>query len=196
MHFSIYLCESESHSKSLVRHFATPWTEFSKPEYWSSLLQNQIGYILCNQRWRGSIQSAQTRPGADCGSDHELLIAKFRLKLKKVGNTTRPFRYDLNQIPYDCTVEVRNRFKGLDLIDRVPDDLWMEVCDIVQETGIKTIPMEKKCKKAKWLSEEALQIPVKRREAKSKGEKERYSHLNAEFQRITKRDKKKKSLPW
>ena len=89
-----------------------------------------------------------TRPGADCGSDHELLIAKFRLKLKTVGKTTRPFRYDLNQIPYDYTVEVRNRFKGLDLIDRVPE-LWMEVHDIVQETGIKTILKEKKCKKAK-----------------------------------------------
>ena len=110
--------------------------------------------------------------------------------MKKVGKTTRPFRYDLNQIPYDYTVEVRNRFKGLDLIDRVPDELWNEVRDIVQETGIKTIPMEKKCKKAKWLSGEALQIAVKRREVKSKGEKERYKHLNAEFQRIARRDKK------
>ena len=94
---------------------------------------------------------------------------------------TRPFRYDLNQIPYDYTVEVKNRFKGLDLIYRVPDALWNEVRDIAQETGIKTIPMEKKCKEAKWLSGEALQIAVKRREAKSKGEKERYKHLNAEF---------------
>ena len=110
--------------------------------------------------------------------------------MKKVGKTTRPFRYDLNQIPYDYTVEVTNRFKGLDLIDKVPDELWNEVCDIVQETGIKTIPMEKKCKKAKWLSGEALQIAVKRREAKSKGEKERYKHLNAEFQGIARRDKK------
>ena len=110
--------------------------------------------------------------------------------MRKVGKTTRPFRYDLNQIPYDYTVEVRNRFKGLDLIDRVSDELWNEVRDIVQETRIKTIPMEKKCKKAKWLSEEALQITVKRREAKSKGEKERYKHLNAEFQRIARRDKK------
>ena len=92
--------------------------------------------------------------------------------MKKVGKTTRPFRYDLNQIPYDYTVGVRNRFQGLDLIDRVPDELWTEVHDIVQETGIKTIPMEKKCKKAKWLPEEALQIAVKRREVKSKGEKE------------------------
>ena len=89
----------------------------------------------------------KTRLGADCVSDHELLIAKFRLKLKKVEKTTRPFRYDLNQIPYDYTVEVRNRFKSLDLIDRVPDELWTEVRDIVQETGIKIIPMEKKCKK-------------------------------------------------
>ena len=110
--------------------------------------------------------------------------------MKKVGKTTRPFRYDLNQIPYFYTVGVRNRFKVLDLIDRMPDELWTEVCDIVEETGIKTIPMEKKCKKAKWLSEEALQIAVKRREAKSKGEEERYSHLNAEFQIIARRNKK------
>ena len=102
--------------------------------------------------------------------------------MKRVGKTTRPFRYDLNQIPYDNTVEVRNRFKGLHLIDRVPDELWTEVHDVVQETEIKTISEEKKCKKAKWLSLEALQIAVKRREAKSKGEKERYKHLNAEFQ--------------
>ena len=113
--------------------------------------------------------------------DHELLIAKFRLKLKKVGKTTRPFRYDLNQIPYDYTVEVRNRFKELDLIERVSEELWTEIHDIVQETGINNIPKKKKCKKAKWLSEEALQIAVKRRDAKSKGEKERYTHLNEEF---------------
>ena len=104
--------------------------------------------------------------------------------MKKVGKTTRPFRYDLNQIPYNSTVEVRNRFKGLDLIDRVPEELWMEVRDIVQETGIKTIPKKKKCKKAKWLSEEAFQIAEKRREAKGKREKERYAHLKAEFKRI------------
>ena len=121
----------------------------------------------------------------------QILIAKFRLKLKKVGKTTRPFRYGLNQIPYNYTVEVKNRFKGLDLIDRVPDELWTEVCDTVQETVNKTIPKKKKCKKAKWLSEEASQKAVKRREAKSKGEKERYTHLNAEFQRIARRD----SLP-
>ena len=105
--------------------------------------------------------------------------------------TTRPFSwYDLNQMPYNYTVEVRNRFKGLDLIDKVPDELWTGVHDIVQETGIRTIPMEKKCQKAKWLSGDALQIAVKRRELKSKGEKERYKHLNAEFQRTARRDKK------
>ena len=136
------------------------------------------------------IQSAKTRPGADCGRDHELLIAKFRLKLKNVVKTTRPFRYDLNQIPYNYTVEVTNRLKGLDLIDRMPEELQMEVHDIVQEAGIKTIPKKKKCKEAKWLSEEALQIAEQRREVKGKGQKERYTHLNAEFLRITRRDKK------
>ena len=108
--------------------------------------------------------------------------------MKKVGKTTRPFRYDLNQIPYNYTVEVTNRFKGLDLIDRVPEELWMKVRDTEQEAVIKTIPKKKKCKKAKWLSEEALQIAVKRREGKSKGEKERYKHLSTEFQRIARRD--------
>ena len=106
--------------------------------------------------------------------------------MKKVGKTTRPFRYDLNQLPYDYTVEVRNRFKGLDLINRLPDEVWTEVHDTIHKRGIKTIPMEKKCRKSKWLSEEALKIAVKRREAKSKGEK----HLNAKFQRIARRDKK------
>ena len=110
--------------------------------------------------------------------------------MKKVRKNTKPFRYDLNQIPYDYTVEVTNRFKGLDLIDRVPEEIWMEFHDVVQEAVIKTIPKKKKCKKAKWLSEEALQIAVKRREAKGKGEKERYIHLNAELQRIARRDKK------
>ena len=111
---------------------------------------------------------SKKRPEADCGSDHELLIAKFRLKLKIVGKTTRPFIYELNQIHYDYTVEVGNRFKGLDLIDTVPGELWREVHDIVQEAGIKTTPKKKKCKKAKWLSEETLQIAVKRSEAKAK----------------------------
>ena len=108
--------------------------------------QNQIDYILCSQKWRSSIQSAKTRLRADCGSDHEVLIDKFRLKLKKEGKTNRPFRHDLNQIPYDYTVEVRNRFKGLDLIDRVPDELWTDVCDIVQETGRKIIPQKRNVK--------------------------------------------------
>ena len=105
----------------------------------------------------------KTRTGNDCGSDQQLLIAKFRLKLKKVGRITRPFRYNLNQIPYNYTVEMTNRFKGLDLIDREPEELWTEVHDIVQEAGIKIIPKKKKCKKAKWLSEEALQTAVKRK---------------------------------
>ena len=110
--------------------------------------------------------SAKIRPGTDCGSDHELLIAKFRLNFKKEGKTTMSFRYDLNQIPYDYTVEVMNRFKGLGLVDRVPGELWTEVHDIVQEAGVKTICKKKKFKKSKWLSDEALKIAEKRREAK------------------------------
>ena len=106
--------------------------------------QNQIDYILCSQRWRSSIQSEKTRPGPDCGSDHELLIAKFRFKLKNVGKTIRSLRHDLNQIPYEYTVEVKNRFKGLDLIDRVPEELWMKVHNIVQEVVIKTIFKKKR----------------------------------------------------
>ena len=125
------------------------------------------------QRWRSSIQSSNRTPGADFGSDHDLNIAKFRLKLKKVRKTTKPFRYDLSQIPYDYTVKVANRFRGLDLIDRGPEELWTEVRDFVQEAMIKTITEKKKCRKAKWFSEEALQIAEKRREAKDKGEKER-----------------------
>ena len=110
-------------------------------------------YVLWSQRWRNSIPSAKTRPRSDCDSDHELLIEKFRLKLKKVGETTRSFRYDLNQITYDYRVEVMNRFKGLDLADRAPEELWMEVHNTVQEAVTKTIPKKKKYKKAKWLSE-------------------------------------------
>ena len=112
---------------------------------WST--PKMIDFILCSQRSRSFIQSAKTRLGADCGSDHEPFIAKFRLKLKKVGKTTRPFRYDLNQIPHDYTVEVTDRFKGLDLIERVPEEVWTEVHDIVQEAGIKIIPKKKKCKR-------------------------------------------------
>ena len=126
---------------------------------------------------------------ANCGSDHEFLIAKFRLKLKKAETATRPVRYDLNQIPCDYTGEVTNRFKGLDLIGRVPEELWMDVPDIVQEAVIQTIPPKTKYIKAKRLSEEALQITEKRREAKGKGEKKRYTH-GVQFQRIARRDKK------
>ena len=129
--------------------------------------------------------------------DQELTVAQVMncllqnsLKLKKVGKTTRPFRNDLNQIPYNYTVEVTNRFNGLYLIDRVPEKIWTELHDIVQEAEIRTIPKKKKCKKAKWLSQEALQIAEKRRKAKGKGEKERYTHLNPEFQRKARRDKK------
>ena len=118
-----------------------------------------------------TLYSQQKQDRELTGSDHELLIARFRLKLKKLGKTTRPFRYNLNQISYGYTVEVTNRFKGLDLIDRLPEELWMEVHDIVQEAVIKNIPKEKKCKTAKWLSDKALQIAEKR-EAKGKGEKE------------------------
>ena len=106
-----------------------------------------MNYILCSQIWRIPIQSAKTGPGADCGSDHELLIIKFRLKLKKVGKTTIPFRYDLNQIPYDYTVEMTKNFKDLDLIYRVPEELWTEAHDIVQETGFKTIPRKRNAKR-------------------------------------------------
>ena len=125
---------------------------------------------------------SKNRPGADCGSAHELLIAKFRLKLKKVGKTTRPFRYDLNQIPYDYTVEVTNKFKWLDLIDRVPEELWTKVPDTVQEAGIKTIP---KGKMVVWWG-----LTNSWEKKRGKGEKERYTHLNAEFQRIARRGKK------
>ena len=131
---------------------------------------------------------SKTRLGADCGSDHDFLIAKFRLRLKKVGKTTRPFRYDLNQIPYDYTVEVTNRCKGLDLIGRVPEELWTEVHDIVQETGIKAIPMEKKCKKMTVRG--GLPNSCEKKRSQKQRRKERYKHLYAEFQRIARRDKK------
>ena len=125
--------------------------------------RNQIDYILCSQRWRSSIQSAKTRPEADCGSDHELLIAKFRFKLKEVGKIIRPFRYDLNQIPSDYTVEVRNRFKGLDLIECLMNYGWRFVT-LYRRQGSRPSPRKKECKKAQWLSGEALQIAVKRGE--------------------------------
>jgi len=149
--------ELTGHSKHLR---ATTQEKTSHVDIIGGQHQNQIDYILCSQRWRSSIQSAKTRQGADCSSDHELLITKFRLKLKK-GKTSRSFRYDLNQTPNDYTVEVRNRFKGLDMIDRVTDELWTEVHDIIQETGRKTIPKKKKCKKAKRHSELFISQPYK-----------------------------------
>ena len=120
------------------------------------MVNNEIRLIIIFAAKDGEALCSQQKQDQKLTVAQIMIIAKFRLKLKKVRKTTRPFRYDLNQIPYDYTVEVRNRFKGLDLKDRVPDELWTKVCDIVQETGIKTIPMEKKYKKAKWLSEEAL----------------------------------------
>ena len=132
---------------------------------------------------RSSILSAKTRPGADYGSDHELPIAQFRLKLRKVGKTTRPFRYDLNKIPYTYTVEVRNRFKGLDLIECLINYGW-RFMTLYRRKGSRPSPWKSNEKKEKRLSEEVLQIAVKRREVKSKGEEEKYTHLNAEFQRM------------
>ena len=133
---------------------------------------------------------SKNKPGSYCGSDHELLIAKFRLRLKKIGKTTRPFKYDLNQIPYDYTEEVMNIFKRLYLVDRVPEDLLTEVHNIVQEAVIKTTTNKKKCKKAKQLSEEALQTAEERREVKDNGERERYTQLNAEFHKTARRENK------
>ena len=174
-------------------YFFENFPQFVENHTWTSpdsQHRNQIGYILCSQRWRSSIQSAKTRPGADCGTDRELLIAKFRLKLKKVGKTTRPFRYDLNQIPYNYTVEVRNRSKGL-MIDRVPDELWMEVHDIVQETGVKIIPKKKKCKRPKWLSEGGLQIAEKR----SKRQRRKGKIYPSEYRVSEKGKERQESLP-
>ena len=146
-------------------------------------------YILCSQRWRSSIQSAKQDQELSCGSDHELLIANFRLKLKKVGKTTRPFRYELNQIPYEYTVEVRNRFKGLDLIHRVPDELQTEVCDTVQETGIRTIPKKKKFKKSKM----AVWGGLTNSSEKKRSEKQRRKAKIYPFEcRVPKRDKSSK----
>ena len=119
------------------------WTS-PDDQYW-----NKIDYILCNQRWKSSIQAAKTRPGADYGSDHQLLIAKFRLKWKKGGKTTRPFTYDLNQVPYGYTVEVTNRFKGLNMLDRMPEELWTEICNIIQEVVTKTMPKRKETQEGK-----------------------------------------------
>ncbi|CAH2277185.1 Hypothetical predicted protein [Pelobates cultripes] len=149
--------------------------------------RNQIDYILCSQRWRNSIQSAKTRPGADCGSDHELLIAKFRIKLKKRRKTISPIRYDINNIPCEYAVEVKNSFEGLDMDDRMPEELWTKVCNIIQETARKNIHKRKKSKKANWLSDEAVKIAQERRKAKGSADRKKTVQLNAEFQRIARR---------
>ena len=141
--------------------------------------KNQIDYILCSQRWISSIQTAETRLGADYSSDHQLLIANFRFKLKKVGKTTRPFRCDPNQIPCGYTVKVMDRCKGLDLVDRVPEGPWLEVRNIVHEAVTKAISKKNKGKKAKGLFEEASQIGEERRKAKGEGERERYNQLSS-----------------
>ena len=149
--------------------------------------RNQIDYILCSQRWRSSIELAKTTPRADNGSDHELLIAKFRLKLKKVAKAARPFMYNLDPLPLYSGSD--KQIQGI-RSDRVPEELWMEVFNIVQEAVINTSPRKRNAKKAKQLSEEALQIAEKRRNGKDKEAKERYTHLSAEFQRIAKRGRK------
>ena len=149
---------------------------------WS--IQKSGWLYCCSQKWRSSIQSAITIPGSDYGWNHEFFITKFRHKLKKVGKTTKPFIYDLNQTPYNYTVEVTNRFKGSGLIDRVTEELWTVVRNTVQEVVTKTISKKKKCNKAKWLSEEVIQISEKRRQMKGKAERKRYIQLNAAFQRI------------
>ena len=144
-------------------HQAPPSMGFSRPE------QIQIDYTFCSCSWRSCVQTVKTRPGADNGAGHQFLITKFRLKLKRVEKTTRPDRNGLNQDPYEYTVEVTNRFKGLYLLSGVSEELWMEVCNIVQVAVNKTITKKKKSQKAKWLSEEALQVVEERREVKNKG---------------------------
>ncbi|CAF2189429.1 unnamed protein product [Rotaria magnacalcarata] len=153
--------------------------------------KNQIDYILCSQRWRSSIQLAKTRPGADCGSDHELLIAKFQIKLKTTSKTARLARYNLSSIPRKYAVEVKNSFDGLDLIDRESEELWSKVRDIIKDEANKNIPNTKTPRRAKWLMADALKVAEERRNAKGSGDKERFSRLNAEFQWRARRDKEK-----
>ena len=161
---------------------------------WTSLdgqYRNQIDYVLCNQRWRSAIQIAKTRPDADCGSDHELLIAEIKIKLKKTGKIIRSTRYDPTNVSHEYTVMVKSRFDGLDLVSRMPEELWTEIRDIIKDEAIKNIPRSKKQKKAKWLSTEALKVAEERRKAKSNGDEIKFSQLDAEFQRIARRDKEK-----
>ncbi|CAF1350439.1 unnamed protein product [Rotaria magnacalcarata] len=153
--------------------------------------KNQIDCILCSQRWRSSIQLAKTRRDADCGSDHELLIAKFQMKLKTKSKTARSARYNLTNISHKYAVEVKNRFDGLDLIDREPEELWSKVRDIIKDKANKNIPNTKTPKKVKWLAADTLKVAEERRNAKGSGDKERFSRLNAEFQWRARRDKEK-----
>ena len=153
--------------------------------------RNQIDYVLCNQRWRSAIQIAKTRPGADCGSDHELLVGKIKIKLKKTGKIIGPTTYDLSNVPHEYTVKVKNRFDSLDPVGRMPEELWTEIRDIIKDEAIKNILRSKKQKKAKWLSAEALKVAEERRKAKSNEDEIKFSQLNAEFQRIARRDKEK-----
>ncbi|CAF2172469.1 unnamed protein product, partial [Rotaria magnacalcarata] len=153
--------------------------------------KNQIDYILCSQRWRSSIQLAKTRPGADCGSDHELLIAKFSMKLKTTSKTAIPARYNLSNIPRKYAVKVKNSFDGLDLIDREPEELSSKVRDIIKDEANKNIPNTKTPKKVKWLAADMLKVAEERRNAKDSEDKERFSRLNAEFQWRARRDKEK-----
>ena len=153
--------------------------------------RNQIDYILCNQRWRSSIQISKTGPGADCGSDHERLLAKIQIKLKKTGKIIAPSRYVLSNIPHEYTVKVKNRFDGLDLVDRMPEELWTEIKDTIKDEATKSISKSEKLKKAKWLSAESLKVAEERRKAKSSGDGIKFTQLNAEFQRMARRDKEK-----
>ena len=145
--------------------------------------RTQIDYVLCNQRWRSSIQISKTRPGADCGSDHELLLAKIRIKLQRTGRIIGLSRYDLSNIPHEYTMKIKNSFEGLDLADRTPEEIWTEIRDIIKDEAIKNISKRKKQKKAKWLSAEALKAAEERRKAKGNGDEIKFSQLNAEFQK-------------
>ena len=151
--------------------------------------RNQIDYILCNRRWKSSITSVKTRPGSDCGTDHELLLATFRIKLKNHLQSTQPMKFNLQNIPTTYTVEVKNRFNELDLSDREPEELWLEIRNIVNEAARTNIPRIKKTKKASWLSKNTLRIAEERREAKTSGNRQSFAKLNADFQREARKDR-------
>ena len=176
--FPFLLCLFQQHKRWLYT-----WTS-QDGQY-----RNQVDYNLCSRRWRSSIQSAKTRPGADCGSDHELLIAKVRIKLNKAGKTTRPFRFDLNQIPYNYTVEVTNRFKGLGLMECLKNS-GQRFVTLYRRQWSRSSPRKRNAKRQNGCLRRPYKIAEKRREAKGKGGKERFTYLNAEFLRIARRDKK------